>query len=70
MKVYRSLAEIPKIKNPVVTIGTFDGVHDGHRQIIERLKNPVQKLGERVLSSPFIRTRVLYCTRRKPILNC
>ncbi len=45
MKVYRSLAEIGKIKNPVVTIGTFDGVHQGHRQIINRLNTVADEIG-------------------------
>lgn len=42
MKVYYSLNEIKKVRSPVVTIGTFDGVHQGHRQIINRL-NKVKK---------------------------
>jgi riboflavin kinase/FMN adenylyltransferase len=44
MKVYRSLSEIQQIKNPVVTIGTFDGVHEGHRQIIARLKKACKEI--------------------------
>lgn len=38
MIVYRKLDEINYDKKTVLTLGTFDGVHLGHRVIIERLK--------------------------------
>ena len=50
MKVYYSIDNIPEIKNPVLTLGTFDGVHLGHQQIISFLKESAQKVdGETVL---------------------
>lgn len=50
MKVYYSIDEVPKIKNAVLTLGTFDGVHLGHQEIINFLKNSARTLnGETVL---------------------
>ncbi|HEX7414036.1 MAG TPA: riboflavin biosynthesis protein RibF, partial [Bacteroidia bacterium] len=44
MKIYHSLQEIKAITNPIVTIGAFDGVHQGHRQIISRLNKAKKEL--------------------------
>lgn len=45
MKLYRSLEEIPKGSRAVATIGTFDGVHRGHRRIINELTAKARELG-------------------------
>ena len=39
MKIVRSLAALPHEKNSVVTVGTFDGVHVAHREIIRDVVN-------------------------------
>ena len=31
------------IKNPVVTVGMFDGVHLGHQKILKRLKEAAKE---------------------------
>ncbi len=45
MKVYHSLEEIGVLRNPVVTTGTFDGVHIGHLAIISRLRKLAHDMG-------------------------
>jgi riboflavin kinase/FMN adenylyltransferase len=50
MQVYLDISNLPPFKNAVVTIGTFDGVHSGHLQIIHQLKKEAkQKNGETVI---------------------
>jgi riboflavin kinase / FMN adenylyltransferase len=50
MKVHRNIAQLPSFRNAVITIGTFDGVHMGHRQIINKLKEEAAKAkGETVI---------------------
>lgn len=44
MKVYRSLDDF-SVNKPVVTIGTFDGVHLGHQKVIDNLKSIATEIG-------------------------
>ena len=50
MQIHRDISNLPVFKNAVITIGTFDGVHLGHRQIIDSLKEEAAKAsGESVI---------------------
>lgn len=52
MQVHRSIDALPEFKNAVLTIGTFDGVHEGHQKIIAAVKNEADRIdGETVLIS-------------------
>ncbi|MES2589891.1 MAG: bifunctional riboflavin kinase/FAD synthetase [Bacteroidota bacterium] len=49
-----NLDSLHTIKNPILTIGTFDGVHLGHQKIIKKLNEVAQtKNGESVLFTFF-----------------
>lgn len=45
IQVHRDLQHLPNFKNAVITIGTFDGVHLGHQQIIKLLKKEADDIG-------------------------
>lgn len=60
MKTYHHLDEFSQVKNAIVTIGTFDGVHIGHRKIIADLKQKAAALnGETVLLTFFPHPRMI-----------
>jgi riboflavin kinase/FMN adenylyltransferase len=60
MKIHRDIDNIPRIANAVVTTGTFDGVHPGHRAILSRLNKTASDInGESVLITFFPHPRTV-----------
>lgn len=45
MRIFKGFELIESIANPVLTIGTFDGVHIGHQKIIRQLNEEAAKIG-------------------------
>jgi riboflavin kinase/FMN adenylyltransferase len=60
MKIYHHIDEFTPLKNAVVTIGTFDGVHVGHRKIISQIIEIAKATGgETVLLTFFPHPRMI-----------
>ncbi|HVJ09243.1 MAG TPA: bifunctional riboflavin kinase/FAD synthetase [Acidisarcina sp.] len=54
MLIFRSLAEIPPGFGPcVVSVGNFDGVHRGHRWVLEQVKERARTLAARSIAVTF-----------------
>lgn len=45
MKVFQGFDHLPHFIRPAVTVGSFDGVHRGHRALIERLVAEARAVG-------------------------
>jgi len=60
MKIYHHIDDFERLENAVVTIGTFDGVHQGHRKIIANIKELAESTGgETVLLTFFPHPRMI-----------
>jgi riboflavin kinase/FMN adenylyltransferase len=53
MRIYESLDKFKKLAGATVTIGTFDGVHIGHQQLLHHLKTCATKAGNEVVLITF-----------------
>ncbi|MEM6805020.1 MAG: bifunctional riboflavin kinase/FAD synthetase [Bacteroidota bacterium] len=68
MKVYRSLEEFEKGKYCVATIGTFDGLHLGHKTILKRIQTLAkEKGGESLLISFHPHPRLVIFPENNPL---
>lgn len=45
MRIFHNFDELSAIPNPVVTTGSFDGVHVGHKAIINRINRLAREIG-------------------------
>jgi riboflavin kinase / FMN adenylyltransferase len=70
MQVHQNILNLPVFKNAVVTIGTFDGVHTGHQQIIAQLKQEAAAInGETVIITFHPHPRKIVSEKKFFILN-
>ena len=70
MKVYNTIDRLPVFNKSVVTIGTFDGVHLGHQQIIAQLKKEALRIGgETVLVTFEPHPRKIVSTKPLQLIN-
>jgi riboflavin kinase/FMN adenylyltransferase len=53
MKIYKHLDEYIKPQYPIVTVGTFDGVHIGHKMLLNRVRDLARELNGEVVLMTF-----------------
>jgi len=53
MQIFHSLSELPEATPSVVTIGNFDGVHRGHRMVIDAVIAHARELNARSIAVTF-----------------
>jgi riboflavin kinase/FMN adenylyltransferase len=69
MIVHNSIAQLPVFTNAIVTIGTFDGVHTGHQQIIRLMNEEAAKVnGETVIITFHPHPRKIVSGGESPVL--
>ena len=45
MRIYRGIHNLPKLSNAVATMGSFDGVHAGHRELLRQVTKLAREKG-------------------------
>lgn len=68
MRVHQDIDHLPAFERCVLTIGTFDGVHLGHQQIIAQLKTEANRInGETVIITFHPHPRKIIDSSKPPI---
>ena len=68
MIVHNDIHHLPRFSNAVITIGTFDGVHTGHQQILNLMKGEAEKVnGETVIITFHPHPRKVIASDKTPI---
>ena len=61
MNIYNAIDQIPKQKR-IIVLGNFDGVHQGHRQLIARGRALAERYDLELMVLTFFRkTFAIYC---------
>ena len=69
MRIFEGLSDLSHIKNAVVTIGTFDGVHLGHQEILRTVISEAKKIGgESVLLTFYPHPRMVLSPENSDLL--
>ena len=53
MEIYKKLTSIPHYTGNIVTIGTFDGCHRGHQDIIKKVTSTANSIGTKSVMITF-----------------
>lgn len=68
MRLHNDINQLPAFNKAVITIGTFDGVHRGHQQIIAQLKAEAQAIGgETVIITFHPHPRLVIAGQNRPL---
>ena len=68
MQVHQDISHLPGFERCVLTIGTFDGVHLGHRQILAQLKAEASRIqGKTVIITFHPHPRKIIDSSKPPI---
>jgi len=69
LKIIRSIAAFDSSEKTIVTIGTFDGIHIGHKKILKNLISTAKKEGKKSVLLTFFLT-LEWCCKKTRLFCC